>query len=258
MRRLKQFLKALYSAWGSGLTGSASAPLVILTFVLKEPWMRTTSAAFAALCLIAATFLVWRREREHVEALEARFKSLPAMKLAPQGFYADTRKLRVNKLIRQTGEVFSSEVKEMSCVHARFVNDPVVPTPDAVAKDVIGIVEFYDASGKKQFFLDGRWGDTDQPQPGAQTIQLLAVNIPIGQTREIDIAFKFPEDDECHGVNNDSYRTGDLKDPRWRLTGSDFYAVVRLRAPYIDKRWKLHFRNPGPGKQLEALEAEEI
>lgn len=180
------------------------------------------------------------------------------MKLAPDGFYADTRTLRINEIIAETGEVVRSESKEMSCVHAGFVNDPVVPTPDGVAKDVLGIVEFFDATGKKLYFLDGRWADTDQPQPETPTVQLLSVNIPIGQTREMDIAFKYPEDDDCYGVNNDSYRTSDFRDPRWKLTGSDFYAIVRLRAPYIDKRWRFSFRNLGSGKGLEAVEAQEM
>src|SRR6266851_3022773 len=171
MLRLKQFLMALYSTWGSGLTGSASAPLVILAFVLKESWMRTTSATFAGLCFIAATFLVWKKEREQAEVLAAKFNGLPVMKLAPQGFYADTRTLRINNLIAQTGEVVSSEEKVMSCVHARFVNDPASPTPEAVAKDVIATVQFFDSSGTELYFLDGRWGDTDQPQPGVSTIQ---------------------------------------------------------------------------------------
>jgi hypothetical protein len=258
MTRLKQFLRALYSAWGSGLTGSASAPLVVLAFMLKEAWMKTTSATFAALCLVAATFLVWEREKEQVETLEARFKGLPFIRLAPEGFYADTRPLQINETIAPTGEVVRFQLKEMRCVRARFVNDPVVPTPDGVANDVVGTVEFFDASGERLCFMDGRWADTDQPQPGTSTVQLLAVNIPIGQTREMDIAFKFPDDEDCYGVNNDSYRARDFKDQRWKLSGSDFYAVIRLRAPYIDKRWRFHFRNPGAGNGLQALEVEEI
>jgi hypothetical protein len=108
------------------------------------------------------------------------------------------------------------------------------------------------------FFLDARWGDTDQPQPGQMTIALLSVDFKVGQTRELDIAIKFPEDADCHGMNNDSYGHPDMKDPRWRLTGTDFWAIVRLRGPYVDKRWRFDFRNPGVGQSLEARGSREI
>jgi hypothetical protein len=98
------------------------------------------------------------------------------------------------------------------------------------------------------FILDASWGDTNQSQPGHTTIDLLSVDFQIGQTREVDVDFKNPEEAESHGLNNDSQGRPDWKDPRWRLDGEEFSVVIRLRGPYIHNSWQGYFRNPGVGQ----------
>jgi hypothetical protein len=227
-----------------------------MAFVLKETWMKTVSAVFAASCFLAAAFLVWKREREQAESLSARFRGLPLLRLVPGGFYGDIRTLGIRRVT--SGGESAVDTQPLSSIHVRFINDPLVPTPEGAARGVIATIEFQDMRGGALFQLDGRWGDTDQPLPGSPTVQLLSVDFQIGQTRELDIAMKLPRDADCHGINNDSYRAPNLKDARWRLVGPEFYAIVRLRGAYVDRRWRLHFRNPGAGSALEALDAEEL
>jgi hypothetical protein len=200
--------------------------------------------------MAVSVFLVWLREVQKREKLEQRFAGLPKVKLAPDGFYADMRTLRIREGTIQ-GNLVRMIQRPISCIHCRFINDPEVSTPESVAQNITATLEFRDANNRMLFTLDGRWGDTDQPQPGQTTIDLLSVDFQIGQTREVDIAFKHPEEAESHGLNNDSYGRPDWKDPRWRLDGEDFSVVIRLRGPYIDNRWQCYFRNPGVERPLE-------
>jgi len=258
MSRFGQFVKALYSAWGSGITGTASAPLAIAALLVKDSTQKLAYGMFAGAFFLIANFLVWRTEREKRDALEQRLSGLPLIKLAPQGFYTQNRQLNIHEKLRDTDVTIRTITREMSCLLARFINDPASPTPDSIARDITATIRFEDAAGKELFWLDARWGDTDQPTPGTSTIDLQSVDFAIGQTREVDIAFKLPEVEDCYRVNNDSYGNPDFKDSRWRLQGTEFCATVRLRRPYVDKSWRFHFRNPGTEKNLEACDYKEL
>jgi hypothetical protein len=257
VKRIRQFVCAAFSTRASGLTGGASAPLAIAALVDNDDLQKKLFATFAALCMAVSVFVVWLREVQMREKLEQRFAGLPKLKLAPDGFYADLRTLRIRAGTIQ-GNLLRMVERPISCVHCRFINDPDVSTPESVARSVTATIEFRDVSNRTLFSLDGRWADTDQPQPGQTTIELLSVDFQIGQTREVDIAFKYPEEGDSHGLNNDSYGRPDWKDPRWRLNGEDFSVVIRLRGPYIENKWQCYFRNPGIGQPFETREIQAL
>jgi hypothetical protein len=252
VNRIWQFIRAVFSTWASGLTGGASAPLAVLALVVNDAIQKRIFAVFAIIFVAVAAFLVWLREVRQREAFEKRFAGLPKLKLAPAGFYTDMRTLRIREGTVQGNFVRLIE-RPISCIHCRFINDPEVSTPESLARDVTATLEYRNKEDRTLFILDGRWGDTDQPQPGQNTIALLSVDFRIGQTREVNLAFKHPEEEECHGLNNDSYGRPDWKDPRWRLDGTDFSVTIRLRGPYIDNRWRVRFRNPGAGREFETV-----
>jgi hypothetical protein len=251
VKRIAQFVSAVFSTWASGLTGGASAPLAIAALIDDDVTQKRLLIAFAVLCMAVSVFMVWLREVRKRERLEQRFAGLPKLELTAGGFYADMRTLRIREGTDQ-GTFVRMIQRPISCIHCRFINDPNVSTPEAVAQNITATLEFRNTADQPLFTLDGRWGDTDQPQPGQATIDLLSVDFQIGQTREVDIAFKHPQEAESHGLNNDSYGRPDWKDPRWRLDGEDFSVVIRLRGPYVDKKWRCYFRNVGVGQPLEA------
>ena len=199
--RIWQFVCAVFSTWASGITGGASAPLAIAALVDNDDMQKKLFATFALLCVAVSVFLVWLREVQRREKVEQRLTGLPNLRLATDGFYADMRTLRIREGTVQRDFVRTIQ-RTISCIHCRFINDPEVPTPESLAQNVTATIEFRDVNDRMLFTLDGRWGDTDQPQPGQTTIDLLSVDFQIGQTRELDIAFKHPEEAESHGLNN--------------------------------------------------------
>ena len=225
MNRIRQFVREVFSTWASGLTGGASAPLAIAALVDNDSTQKKLFATFAVLCMTVSVFLVWLREIQRREKLEQRFAGLPKLKLAPVGFYGDMRTLRITEGTIQ-GNFARISQRPISSLHCRFTNDPEVSTPESIAQNITPTVEFHDANNRVLFVLDGRWGDTDQPKPGRTTIDLLSVDFQIGQTREVDIAFKHPEEAESHGLNNDSYG-GTLRPRFWRRARAFCWSLVR-------------------------------
>jgi hypothetical protein len=55
------FTKAIYSEWGSGVTGSMSAPL-FLWALFGSGVPRIATGLLAVLCLYVAAYRVWKRE----------------------------------------------------------------------------------------------------------------------------------------------------------------------------------------------------
>jgi hypothetical protein len=70
-----KFIRALYSEWGSGVTGTLSAPLFVAAF-LTNGVPRLLCAVFATVCLYVAAYLVWAKERERALSLAARIEAL--------------------------------------------------------------------------------------------------------------------------------------------------------------------------------------
>src|SRR5258708_18677232 len=71
----KDFIRSYYSSWGSGVTGTASAPLFLAAF-LTSGIPRIASALFAFGCFLSASYIVWAKERRSVLEKETRITEL--------------------------------------------------------------------------------------------------------------------------------------------------------------------------------------
>jgi hypothetical protein len=65
------FIRAFYSSWGKGVTGTASAPLFVAALFLNGV-PRIISAALGFLCFLSASYLVWADERRRVVQVQGR------------------------------------------------------------------------------------------------------------------------------------------------------------------------------------------
>jgi hypothetical protein len=188
--------------------------------------------------------------------LELRLHGLPRLVVRPNALYEETR----YTLLPLGGGPRTAQI-QFSTILLRITNDPVVSTADSIAVKVGATLSFYDLQGGELFSFDGRWGDTTQPphlEQHQNRFDLLTADIPIGRTRELGVAIKYPHDEECYGVNNDSYGYPLLKNPNWRLEGEEFSVRIRVRGAFVDKTWRVRFRNLGVGRGLEPLDCAEV
>jgi hypothetical protein len=193
------YVKALWAEWNTRLMGLLAAPLAIgAAFISDEKW-KTTSWIVAAVMFVIASFLVWRREFKERVALQQKEEGLPNIILVPRGFYVEDRLLLMSDTIGPQGQAINVRQKTMNSLLARLMNDPIRSTAEAIAKDVTARITFYNSQNRELFFMDARWGDANRPKPGQSNIELLSADFSIGQTRELDIAFKLPEDENCWG-----------------------------------------------------------
>ena len=72
---LKDFIRAFYVSWGSGVTGTASAPLFAIAF-FTNGIPRVLSVVLASLCFLSASYLIWVREKKRVVQLEKEVADL--------------------------------------------------------------------------------------------------------------------------------------------------------------------------------------
>ena len=62
LKMWKDFIRAFYSSWGSGVTGTASAPLFVIAFMTNGV-PRYISAAFAIVFLFVASYMVMSQKK---------------------------------------------------------------------------------------------------------------------------------------------------------------------------------------------------
>jgi hypothetical protein len=68
-----RFIRAIFSEWGSGVTGGLSAPLFLFAlFVSGVP--RIASVVLAVVCLYVAAYRVWEREHSRAIAIQAELE----------------------------------------------------------------------------------------------------------------------------------------------------------------------------------------
>jgi len=78
-----QFIKAIFSEWGSGVTGGLSAPLFLFAlFVSGVP--RIASVVLAVVCLYIAAYRVWEREHSRAIAIRAELVTERAKNTMPE------------------------------------------------------------------------------------------------------------------------------------------------------------------------------
>lgn len=186
-----------------------------------------------------------------VRRLQEQVTDVPRLHVVDGGFYNDVRLLQ--KLINDASFGKQVGMAELSCLHVKFKNDPKRSTVNSIARNILAEMAFYDAVSESLICsVRGRWGDTPEPPrllPHQTTADALAtVNFEIGQERELDIAFKYPDERECFAMSNETYGTADWRYPKQEISCNQLKVRVRLRGVGVDASWEFWFENPNRGE----------
>lgn len=189
------------------------------------------------------------RARDERDALERRLEELERGKprLRMLRIHVDQR-----SLISATGEVMAWPF----FAHMDVKNDPEGSAPTAIA-DVLAELTYFDMEGNTLFQVAGRWGDSDQPagrDPLKSVIDLQRARIDIGAKRELNLAMKYADDEDCFAFSNEVYQVPGWKHPTHLLRGRQIAVRVRLRGVHVDAEWRLILRHRGRGSALTISE----
>jgi hypothetical protein len=72
------------------VTGGVSAPLFVAAIIVSKGIPRWILGFFAALCFYIAAYRVWSGERKERERLYDQVMGFPVLRLAPDGFHAQS------------------------------------------------------------------------------------------------------------------------------------------------------------------------
>lgn len=254
-----EFLKAIIQHWVNWASGLVGVLLWIGGFVADSRgwsnWSRGSFWGGGTLALLFSFYSVWREERKAVLAFQKRFEGLPRICLAEQGFHADEF---YTLFVTSKGEGRQPVGPPYSVLRLRVKNDPESSTPESVARELRADIAFFSEGGQKLLEMDGRWSDSPQPfQQNASVgvVSYLSVDFAIGQARNLDIVTKCMQQEECCGVNNDSFNHMHLQNPKLLLPAGVIHCHVRLRGGYVDETFRMVFRS-GVGP-LEVISAEQ-
>jgi len=67
MRRLGQFLQAIWDDWGTRMSGPPTIPLAVLAFFVSNHVLRILYASLAVSCGFYTAFAIWLKERKKYE-----------------------------------------------------------------------------------------------------------------------------------------------------------------------------------------------
>jgi hypothetical protein len=213
---------------------------------LPLPWALVIVCVGLFFIVLEGGYRLQRAEKERwskeLEAVKEKLNDVPNIDVLQHGFYVDSR-----PLVEQVGSVYRT-IANLSCLHVKFKNDPKQATPNSVARNIRAELEFFDSAGNALCRFQGRWGDTIQPpylpqgQSPAQV--LVTANFEIGQDRELDIAFKYPDETDCFGMSNETYAYRDWRHPQQKIAARNIRVRVRLRGVGVDSSWDFWFDNP--------------
>jgi hypothetical protein len=147
---------------------------------------------------------------------------------------------------------------------ALAVNDPPDGFPGATARKVAARVKICGADGSLLVDMQGRWSASEQEHERARvgmSVEHLETDIPANEfvPRPIDLAMKYPDDEDCFAYNDENSRMPD--DGRLeshRLVGKTFIVEVAIRdgeGRRASRRFVL--TNPGARHDLQLAPAEE-
>lgn len=200
-----------------------------------------------ALCILRAPALIDEESRQENDRLGTELRTIldrERPRIVIRRGWVDDRAFEA-----QPNSSFSS-------LNVLFANDAEGLTEGCVARSVIAVIRFLDASGGLLCEVDaGRWGDADQPtNPRASRVPLRRVDFPIGETRELNVAIKFLADGRCYAVDNDYVATGGRKQSL-QLRGETVTAEIKLLAVGVNVEWSVRFENPVNGGLRLSTEA---
>jgi len=209
-------------------------------------------AILSIFLLFIGAFVAWKKEYEDAEKFRAGSQTKPKIVVQKNGYRCTNRLLRVG-----------NEVRNILSLVVSFTNEAQIPMDSAVARDVIARINFFNCEVEQNPILAlstyARWASNPQPSQllSHQTNrEILATDIRIGETVELDIAVRYLDEDECFAVDNNSYYFS-LKNPSLALgslAGNLFLAKVELNGVGVKETFTFKFRNQGKWNLLEALE----
>lgn len=170
-------------------------------------------------------------------------------RLLPVRVYAELRSLIAVGANRPHVGVF--------CANVNFRNDPIISSPSAEVMNALAEISFRHEGREVLRVMNGRWGDTEQPavrkakDPFASLIDLNTVPFRIGETHELNIAVKHPEQAWFYAFDNSTFDFQNWENPSYKLTEHEYRVTVRLRGGHLDDEQHFIVRNLGVGKGLE-------
>jgi hypothetical protein len=243
------------------MSGPLTVPFAAAALYLPGNTSRLLFGGLALLCGVVSCYRVWAVQyavaTQTQQCFDKKFGSLPRLKVEDGGFLESTRYSHVlvhadssnsNSTVTTDPAAFEQRQLPFSCLALRVMNEPISPTPDSEARNVGIRLRFFDHQGNRLFSLNnGRWSDTAQPphlQPNQTPIELTAVDICNGRERVVDLVLRYPTDEHCFAVNNDSYGYNLLRNPAWQMASGEYGVEVTLEGINVRQRWLLKFRNP--------------
>lgn len=76
MLRLRQFFSAIWSDWGSRMSGPFTVPLGVLAFWVSGGIYKILWGVLASTSAMATIFIVWLNERKKVEGVELKLREI--------------------------------------------------------------------------------------------------------------------------------------------------------------------------------------
>lgn len=256
---LTQRVRAFFKSPTVGITGTCLAmswdafwlvgpPLGIATQVDRQQYFGWGFAALC-ICLLQALWSLKRRERELSKQLSDYIATRPKLCLREGAVHMDD----VSFSNQLTGEVlFTAQF-----IHVRFMNEPIVSSATAVAKNVGAKVQF-SSGGQVIKEIDGRWADSDQPgmliAQAKSTLPLLRIDFDIASEHNVDLVFKAEHEANAYIFNNDSYHfLPTFRKPDFALGPGVYDVAIRLRGVDVDEVFRFSFQNPGAGHRLTIM-----
>lgn len=202
------------------------------------------------LALIGAGLLWFLSEIPFIRSRIPGFRSLPAPPIAPEPTvnlsfgdpYVDPQVQMVNKPVPGIGAAVSASATSShvagitrfaSFAFVRVVNNQSSPGVGVVATHALAYTTYYDADGSQLLGkIQGRWRESPHPSdlspyqthPNKHTIELA----PNGQPHELDIAFKYPEEEDCYAYNDVNALYAQSKVDQFRFSAREIWVKVEV------------------------------
>jgi hypothetical protein len=244
---IKGFAKAFSGSWVSKMSGPPTVPFALAALFFPQTWLKALFAVLAITCAIFSSYAVWAVERTTAK------KSADKLDLIESA----RPKICLKQVIVSGANFFTPSGAAFTApsIKARIANDPAHAYPNTKACGVAVKLRYFLSSESVQLLeINGRWADSDQPSARdfrQSRRDLLETDFNIGAEHDIDLGFRDSSTGEFIAWNNDNYDYPDMKKPEHRLVGDSFRVELRLRGPWVDETFTVHFKNTMNG--LEAV-----
>ena len=153
--------------------------------------------------------------------------------------------------IQSIGNVMNT----VSFMTVRFVNKPLGPFPNAVARDVRVKLRFFEPlpGGKLLLAIDGRWADGKQTSIRdwrESRPDLFRAEFGIEEEHTLDVAFRDDQTGEFYAFTNENCHYPLMKKPEHLLVGQHFTVRISLLGPWVDETFEFHFANDSSGTKI--------